>query len=422
MESPLAILSTQIKAYQKVFSRKAIIIKWSALILIGVLCFCCESSPPGGRRDALDKGGHSLLNPGIGEGLTVEFAENFSIANYATHTVAHIHFESDQRGLAFDQKIIFYPKGGEKPAVPEPFENTWFIEVPLQTVAANYDGEIIRLKSLGLMDNIIGMGGGGIYEPQLRKRWEEKKIASIGYSFHAAPLAEVILALNPDVLLLHSYDHGRLETLSKLRKLGVNAIPQFAWAEPSILGKAEWIKFTALFFNKEEEANMLFHDIVSRCQELQRLVGEEVNPRKVFMTYFPSSESDWSVHRNDYYASFLEFAGAENVLKDEGPNHQVGMNNETLLSLANEADIWITNNTSDAEWPPARYLTSFKAYREGQVYHYQKRTRYEHNAYDWYETPEVRPDLVLEDLISIFYPDLLPNHELLFFERVDLEK
>ena len=56
----------------------------------------------------------------------------------------------------------------------------WFVEVPIETVASNYDGEVIRLKSLGLMDNIIAMGGGGIYEPELRKRWEEKKIASIG--------------------------------------------------------------------------------------------------------------------------------------------------------------------------------------------------------------------------------------------------
>ena len=272
------------------------------------------------------------------------------------------------------------------------------------------------------MDNIIAMGGGGIYEPELRKRWEEKKIASIGYSFHSAPLAEVILALNPEVLLLHSYNHGRLESLTKLRELGINAIPQFAWAESSILGKAEWIKFTALFFNKEKEAHELFKTIAQRCQELRKLVAKQAEPKKVFMTYSPSSESDWAVHRNDYYASFLEFAGAENLLKDQGPNHKVGMNNETLLSLANEADVWITNNTSDSDWPPASYLESFKAYREGQVYHYQKRTRYEHDAYDWYETPEVRPDLVIEDLISIFYPDLLPNHELLFFDRVRLAK
>ena len=364
---------------------------------------------------------HSPASEGKGS-LRVDFAQNFSIENYETHTLAHIHFRSEKRGVKFDQKILLYPSGADKPEGSGKWEDAWYVEVPLTTVAANNDGEIIRLKTLGLVDNIIGMGGGGIYDPQLRKKWEEKKIASIGYNFQGMPLAEVILTLNPDVLLLHSSSHGKLESLMKLRELGINAIPQFAWAEPSILGKAEWIKFTALFFDKEKEANELFQKIVQRCEALKKMVENERPPKKAFMTYFPSSQSDWSVHRNDYYASFLEFAGAENLLKDEGPSHQVGMNNETLLSLANEADVWITNSTSDSDWPPASYLNSFKAYREGQVYHYQKRTRHEHDAYDWYETPEVRPDLVIEDLISIFYPGILPDHELLFFDQVRLTK
>lgn len=140
------------------------------------------------------------------------------------------------------------------------------------------------------------------------------------------------------------------------------------------------------------------------------------------MVYHPSNESDWNAHRNDFYASFLEAAGAINVLKDNGPTHAVEMNNERLFALAKDADVWIVNSTSDQDWPPANFLSSFKSYRNNRVYHYQKRTRHEHDAYDWYETPEVRPDLVLEDLVSIFYPHLLPNHELLFFEKVKLTK
>ncbi|MEM7372465.1 MAG: ABC transporter substrate-binding protein [Bacteroidota bacterium] len=356
------------------------------------------------------------------EKLDIDFAQNFTVYNHPWYKIAHIHYQSEYRDLAFDQKIIFLPKGNSVPKESEDLSDAWLVEVPLQSVAANHDGEITRLATLGLIDNIVGMGGGGIYDSRLRKRWEEKEIASIGYSFHQISQPEMILALSPDVLLLHAYDHGRLASMDKLRQLGINAIPQFAWAEPSFLGKAEWLKFTAMFFNKEQEANELFDKIVQRCLELRQLLDTNSSSPKAFMTYFPSSDSDWSVHRNDFYASFLEFAGVQNVLKDDGPNHLVGMNNEMLLHLAKDADVWITNSRSDAEWPPASYLQSFQAYRNGQVYHYQKRTRYEHDAYDWYETPEVRPDLVLEDLISIFYPDLLPEHELLFFDKVNLSK
>jgi len=352
----------------------------------------------------------------------VEYAQNFSVTYHGNYKVAYVHFGSEARELQFGQKIVLVQRGMPQPELSGELANAWLVEVPVQTVAANDDGEITRLKALNLVEHIVAMGGGGIYDADLRQRWEAKQIASIGYSFHSPPAPEIVLSLQPDVLLLYAYDHQRLESIAKLRQLGVNAIPQFAWAEPSFLGKAEWIKFSALFFNKEKEANEIFNNIAARCEELMQLAAAQTPQQQAFLIYHPSDESDWNAHRNDFYASFLKAAGAKNVLKDDGPSHAVGMNNEKLLSLAKDADFWLVNSTSDQNWPPANYLKSFKAYRNGQVYHYQKRTRYEHDAYDWYETPEVRPDLVLEDLVAIFYPELLPNHELLFFEKVKLTK
>ncbi len=204
--------------------------------------------------------------------------------------------------------------------------------------------------------------------------------------------------------------------------MGVNAIPTFAWAEESYLGKAEWIKFTALFFDADEKANAFFHTIEKRCLELTEKVLEIQPKKSAFWLYHPYEKGDWGAHRNDFIASYFPGIGVINVLKDEGPSHMVAINNEYLIEKGKEADVWIVNNITDEGWPPAEFLNIFKSYRNGQVYHYQKRTRYEHNAYDWYETAEVRPDLVLEDLVSIFYPGVLPNHEMFFFEKVKLTK
>lgn len=353
---------------------------------------------------------------------SIQYAQHFSISYHGNYKLAHIRFESDQRDIHFDQKIVLVQKDTPSPKLSGDLEGAWLVQVPLQTVAANDDGEITRLNSLGLAEQIVAMGGGGIYDPELRRRWEEKKIASIGYSFHQAPQPELLLTLDPDLLLLYAYDHQRLQSLERCRQLGINAIPQFAWAEPSFLGRAEWLKFTALFFNKEAEAESLFNQIANRCNELKKMTNEQERKTTAFILYHPSSESDWSAHRNDFYASFLAAAGAINVLADNGPTHAVGINNEMLLTKAKDAGFWFINNINDQDWPPASYLQSFQSYQAQQVFHYQKRTRYEHDAYDWYETPEVRPDLVLEDLVSIFYPELLPDHELLFFDKVKLSK
>ncbi|MEM6815700.1 MAG: hypothetical protein AAF600_15165 [Bacteroidota bacterium] len=353
--------------------------------------------------------------------IHTEYAKNFKVAYHDRYKEVDLSYQSEGREIDFEQKLYLYPKGTQRPKIENDEGKYWFIEIPIETVAANEDGEITRLKSLGLINKIAGMGGGGIYDSELRKRWENKQITSIGYSFHSIPKPELLMSVGAELLVLHTYDNSRLEGMEKLRKLGINAIPQFAWAEPNFLAKAEWIKFTSLFHNEEEKANVLFERIKSRCNELITLVENYGEKATSFLLYYPSSNSDWEAHRNDFYASYLQ-AISLNVLKNEGPTHSVGITNEQLLKKAKDADFWIINSTEDTNWPPKNFLSSFKAYREGNVYHYQKRTRHEHNAYDWYETPDVRPDLVLEDLVSIFYPELLPNHTPMFFDKVKLTK
>lgn len=349
------------------------------------------------------------------------YAKNFSVTYHITYKVVDIQFESDQRKIVFKQKLVLVQRGTATPSADE-LADAWVIEIPVKSIAANDDGEVMRLHSLGLTDQLIAMGGGDIYNEELRKRWEEKKIASIGYSITHAPAPEVMLDLHPNVALLYSFDNDRLTAINKLRQLGVNAIPTFAWAESSYLGKAEWIKFTSLFFNEEAKANSFFEPIEKRCHELTTLVAAQKKPITACWLYFPSNESDWNAHRNDFVASYLTGLGITNVLKDNGPTHQVGITNEYLIDKAKEAGFWIVNSTSDQDWPPLTYLTTFKAYRESKIFHYQARTNHEHNAYDWYETAEVRPDLVLEDLVSIFYPETLAPHKLFFFEKVNLSK
>lgn len=355
------------------------------------------------------------------EETSIEHAQNFSVSYHGNYKVVDLHFQSEGRGMDFRQKLVLVQRGTEAPKKEEGLKDAWFIQIPVSSVAANHDGEVIRVKSLGLIDHIVGMGGGDIYDPDLRARWEQKKITSIGYSFHSVPSPELLMSSGAELLILHTYDNKGLTGMNKLRELGINAIPNFAWAEQSFLGKSEWLKFSSLFFNKEAEANRLFNEIRERCESLIEKVEQISEKKSTFLLYHPSDQADWKAHRNDFYASYLQSI-SNNVLKDDGPTHSVGMTNEKVLELAENADFWIVNSTSDKDWPPVSYLNSFKSYQEQNVYHYQKRTNYEHNAYDWYETPEVRPDLVLEDLVSIFYPDILPDHELIFFEKVKLTK
>jgi iron complex transport system substrate-binding protein len=136
-----------------------------------------------------------------------------------------------------------------------------------------------------------------------------------------------------------------------------------------------------------------------------------------------SAGGTWSVARSplDFRTRFLEDAGAANPLYDAKALPSGETPNETLLNLASNADFWISENVTTKGWPAPRILNRFRAYRENRVYHHEKRTIFELNAYDWYETGAMRPDLVLEDLVSLFHPGLAPGHSLMFFDLVRKE-
>lgn len=350
--------------------------------------------------------------------VEIKYAKNFEVTYAWGCKIVQLRCKLRDQQVTHQETLVLKPRG-QTIRLPEELSDAYIVEIPLKTSAANDDGLIMRIAALGLKNDIVAMGGGGIFDLELRKRWEQKKIASIGYSFHSTPQPEILLERNPDITFLKTYDHQRLLALDRVRQLGITAVPCYNWAEESVLGNTEWIKFTSLFFNKEKEATTFFDDVESKWNALRKVIPGNAK-MKAFWLYFPSEGGDWTAHKNDYISQFIEVAGAVNVLKDPSSEGVDAMNNEQLFTLAKDADFWIVNSRSDDDWPPSNFLMEFKSYRSGKVYHYQKRTRYEHDAYDWYETPEIHPELVLEDLISIFYPDLLPNHETLFFEKVKL--
>jgi iron complex transport system substrate-binding protein len=55
-----------------------------------------------------------------------------------------------------------------------------------------------------------------------------------------------------------------------------------------------------------------------------------------------------------------------------------------------------------------RYI-AFKAYRQGQVWTYERRQQAS-GANDYWSRSVTHPDLLLADLIKIFHPHLTPEH------------
>lgn len=392
----------------------------SLYLLLSVLLVGCWSKKAG--DSTLPLGNETATTDHFSDKATIEYAKNFTVTYHGNYKLVHLYYKSPSRNYEVDEKWVLVQRGTARPELTGELTNAHIVEVPIQSLAVNNKGEMIRIKDLGMLDKVVGVGGADIYDDTVYDYLISNEIPSIGYGPDSPQQQELLLTLSPEIFFFFTTEARGLERIRKHRRLGVRAIPHLGWCEPFFMAKVEWIKFTALFFNLEKKASEIVGLIRSRSEDLKEQVASSEAKQTAFLTFHPAGAYDWWVHRNDYYSSLLKSGGAVNVLQDNGPTHYVPMTNERLLQLARDAEYWFGNSETDARWPPSNYLHEFRSYRNDKVFHYNKRSIPERNAYDWQELAVARPDLVMEDLVAILYPEILPNHSLMFFEKVNLTK
>jgi iron complex transport system substrate-binding protein len=61
---------------------------------------------------------------------------------------------------------------------------------------------------------------------------------------------------------------------------------------------------------------------------------------------------------------------------------------------------------------------NFQAWKAGQIYTYTAK-KGATGGLEYFELGYVRPDLILKDLIKILHPELLPEYELYFYQKLE---
>ena len=317
---------------------------------------------------------------------------------------------------------------GTRPRLPPELASAPRFEVPVGSVTANRDADALRVKRLGRLDRLRGIGGTDIYDLDLHRLVESGELAAVGSALHRTTNTEFLLTEGIEAAFFRvaSLDHA--QQFERLRDVGVPAVPVFAWAERSYLGRAEWIRYLALFLGAEAEADRLFSEMRARRDSLVARVAD-VSPVSAIWAF--RSGDRWMVHRNSLESELLRDAGAENVLGDVsagvtdgegGFSEGVPMTDEEFLIAASRAEYWITWDRTDEQWPSRAYLEEIPAYREGRVYHHRVRVRPEQGGDDWYEGAQVDPTPVLADLIALLHPARLPGHRFEWIAPLERER
>ncbi len=273
------------------------------------------------------------------------------------------------------------------------------------------------LELLDVESTLVGFPGTQyISSEKIRKMVDEGSIIDVGGE--GSLNIEMIIGLDPD--LVFAFDMGNESTvLDKLEESGIKVVYNSDFLETTTLGRAEWIKFFGAFFNKQVAADSIFKVIETNYDSLLDLT-HQVETRPEILSgvlygdiWFLPGGKNWS-------AQFFNDAGGQYFLNENEKTGWLELSFEYVFDEASEAEYWIGVATfqtkEDLADQDSRYA-EFNAFKNNQVYNYSKKIGAE-GGYDIFESGYARPDRVLADMIKILHPELLPDYETYYFERL----
>lgn len=294
------------------------------------------------------------------------------------------------------------------------------VQFPISKIVMTSTTHIPHLDLLESSEKLIGFPQTDLISSEkTRELIDSGKVIDLGNGPAANP--EMIIDLQPDWMMISTLGED-LRYLDLFAQAKIPAIINGEYVEQNPLGRAEWIKFTGILLGKFEESVAVFEEIKKAYLDAEKLTKTLPKSNKPTVLsgvmyqdiwYAPGSES-WG-------ARILENAGGSYIFSDQRGEGSLQLNYEFVLDRGLETDFWIgSSDFADLKSmgnSEPRYQ-AFKPWKIGQVYTYTAK-KGATGGLEYFELGYVRPDLILKDLIKILHPDLLPEYELYFYQKLE---
>ncbi|GMH38649.1 hypothetical protein BSKO_06533 [Bryopsis sp. KO-2023] len=225
-----------------------------------------------------------------------------------------------------------------------------------------------------------------------------------------------------------------------------NTIAFTATADPSVLKRAEWIKFVSLFFNKEVKANQVY-DGAKQIWNRLKSSDNGGGPVIAWIGFQDFNGPEIFLHFADYKVEYVQAAGGRTLdrgaLKKDGAWKEVkngftstslGAGRKSLAKLFKDVDVVIdeTFTPNNAKYTLDTFKSNFAI--EDDVSHpflenkkvFRVDGRVSPGAFgdglEWFELPVARPDQVLKDFLQAAGSDKAKDHTRVWLRNIALEE
>jgi iron complex transport system substrate-binding protein len=372
-------------------------------VILGLIVLGCETKQSGTHVETENTSETSI-----------RYASGFTVS-YQSDGTKLVEVVYPFQGATSGYKYLLIPKGQ---SVPSHDNNVRVVTIPLSSIICTSTTHIPLLDYLEETEKLVGFPSTDyVSSDRARKLIDAGKVQELGVD--KGLNLERIAVLNPDMVMGYtmSSDYGQFK---KIEELKVPVVLNAEYLEKHPLGRAEWIKFMALFFNKEKEADSIFRIIEKEYLDT-KAVADQVNHKPSVFSGVVYGDAWFLPGGQNYAAKLLKDAGFNYLWNDNSSNGFLELSFEAVYAKAHDADFWIGVGTfsslKEIGNVDDRY-TRFKAFQRHQVYTSNARMGMKGGS-EFLELGYLRPDIILKDLVKIAHPEVLNEHALYFHKKLE---
>jgi iron complex transport system substrate-binding protein len=380
---------------------------------IGILCFSsivAEAQTSARRAANVTRGCVERFDAAVDyfpDKAAVEDAATFAVEYRRSYKLLTVR-EAYAGGPS--ERYVLLQCGAPRPALTGELAGARVVPVPITSLFVCSPTHLSLLTDIGRMDVLTGVAQRDVItDAEAEARIAAGKViefAKVGLQIDV----ERVVTAKPSLLMAGGVS---MPTLSAIKTGGVPVVTNTEWLEPTALGRAEWVKFMALFLNEEGKAQNVYTAMKGRYRSLSaRALAVPASERPLVMTGRSSRGLFTIAGGRSYVAALIKDAGGRYAFADNTAVASAAVDLESQILRAADADVWI-NGGGWASVPAMlddepRYV-AFKAYRQGQVWTYERRQK-PSGANDYWSRSITHPDVLLADLVKIFHPRLTAEH------------
>ena len=341
---------------------------------------------------------------------TIRYARNLHIEYFDDYVSVRIRDPWDT--LRQRQHYVLVDR--HKPLPARLPEGSIVIRIPVEKAVIYTSVHTAIAEELGALDRVCG-----ICEPQyitspvVLERIGEGRIADLGVS--TSPNVEKIIDIGTEMIIASPFENSGY---GSAEKLGIPIVEAADYMENHPLGRTEWVLFYGLLLGKRGAAEQIFTRTEARYNELKAMAARvQRRPTVLLERRYGNS---WAVPAGESYIGVMHAdAGADYVFRYLKGARSVHFSFESVFDQAGEADFWLLKYDTrtpfsyrllEQEYEPYAH---FRPWKERRVYACNTITS------TYYDDITLHPDRVLEDLIAIYHPDLLPGHVQRYYFPLD---